>query len=54
VKAVADPVADPVADSVAESLASPEGREAAEGRLGNADIGVSGYVMEKGPGVCVR
>jgi hypothetical protein len=23
-------------------------------RLGNADLGVSGYVIENGPGVCER
>ncbi len=52
--ALADPVADPVADAVAESLTSAAGRAVAGVSFGNADKGVSGYVIEKGPGVCVR
>ena len=46
--------ANAVALAIAESLASAAGRAVGGASLGNADIGVSGYVIENGPGVCVR
>lgn len=41
-------------NAVAVGLVSPSGFEMVGVRLGNADLGVSGYVIENGPGVCVR
>lgn len=41
-------------NAVAVGLVSASGREMVGVRLGNADLGVSGYVIENGPGVCVR
>jgi hypothetical protein len=41
-------------NAVAEVLGSLSGRDIVGVRSVNADLGVSGYVIENGPGVCVR
>jgi hypothetical protein len=41
-------------NAVAVGLVSVAGCDIVGVRLGNADLGVSGYVIENGPGVCVR
>ncbi len=41
-------------NAVAIGLGSGSGRDTAGVKFGNADLGVSGYVIENGPGVCVR